>query len=76
MHAKIICDVLEIFGSVLKKIKTIFSVFFSKIEGSLQKYHILMLNQSIDSHYNLELIEFEAYNTSTSISIAFFKKPQ
>ena len=35
MHAQIIFDVIQTFGLVLKKIKTIFSVLFSKIEGIL-----------------------------------------
>ena len=51
MHDEIIFDATKIFGLVLKKIKTMFCVvffgFFSKVEGSLQKNHILMMNMRI-----------------------------
>ena len=53
MHAEIIFDAAKTFGLVIKKIKTICYVFFGKIEGSLQKYHIVMLNMSINSYKSL-----------------------
>ena len=53
MHAQIIVHAMHTFGLVLKKIETIFSVLFGKIEGSLQKYHILMLNMSITLYKSL-----------------------
>ena len=34
---------------VFKKVKTVFCVLCGKIQDSLQKYHILMLNTSINS---------------------------
>ena len=48
MYAEIIIDAIHTFGLVLKKVKAIFCVLFGKVEGSLQKYHILMLNISIN----------------------------
>ena len=48
MHAQIMFSAMQTFGLVLKKIKRIFYVLFGEIEGSLQKYHILMLNMSIN----------------------------
>ena len=48
MHAEIIFDAMQTFELVLKKMKTIFSVLLGKDDGSLQKYHILMLNMSIN----------------------------
>ena len=74
MHAEIIFDALKTFGLDLKKIKTIFCVLFGNIEGSLQKYHILMLNMSINSYkslYNLDLIEFKVYSAPACILIPF-----
>ena len=53
MPAEIIFDAIKTFGLVFKKIKTIFCVLFGKIEGSHQKYHILVLNMSIDSYKSL-----------------------
>ena len=48
-YPEIIFDAIQTFGLVLKKLKTIFSVSFGKIESSLQKYHILMPNMVINS---------------------------
>ena len=48
MHAEITFDLTKTFGSVLKKIRAIFRILFDKIQGSLQKYHILMLNVCFD----------------------------
>ena len=48
MHAQVILNAMETFGLALKKIKAIFCALFGKIGGSVQKYHILMLNLSIN----------------------------
>ena len=44
---------MQRFGLVLKKMERIFCVLFGKIEGSLQTYHILMLNMSINLYKSL-----------------------
>ena len=48
MHAEINFDAMQTFELVLKKMKTIFSVLLGKVDGGFQKYHILMLNMSIN----------------------------
>ena len=56
MPAEIIFDDIKTFGLVFKKMKTIFCVLFGKIEGSLQKYHIL--NMSINPYKSLLQFQF------------------
>ena len=73
MH-KVLFEAILPFRRVSKKIKTIFCILLGKIEGNLEKYHILILNMSINSYslpYNLGLIEFKGHNTPTSLSIPF-----
>ena len=43
-------NAIQTFELVLKKINTIFCLLFGKIEGSLQKYHTLVLNMSINPY--------------------------
>ena len=50
MHAEIILDATKSYWYVLKISKTTFCVLFGKIEGNLQKYHILMLNMRANSY--------------------------
>ena len=50
MHTEINFDAIQSFGLVLKKINQFFVFYLVKIEGSLQKYRILMLNMTINSY--------------------------
>ena len=43
IHAEIIFNAMQTFELVLQKIKTIFCALFSKIKGSFEEYHILIL---------------------------------
>ena len=49
MHAETILDATKSYWCVLKTSKTIFCALFGKIEGSLHKYHILMLDMRTNS---------------------------
>ena len=53
MHAEIVLDATKSYWCVLKISKTIFRALFHKTEGSLQKYHILMLNMRTNSYKSL-----------------------
>ena len=50
MHAKINFEAMQTFGLAFSKKQKFMCDLFYKIENSLQKYHILMLNLSIKSY--------------------------
>ena len=53
VYPQIVFNAIQTFGLVLNKIKAICCVLFDKIEGSLQKHHILLLNMSINLYKSL-----------------------
>ena len=46
-------DAIQIFGGDFKKVLTSVCILFGKFRGSFKKYHILMLNMSINSYQQL-----------------------
>ena len=65
---KLWCCYTDIWVGFKENKDNFFVFYLVKIEGSLWKYHILMLIHA-NHFYNLELIEFKAYTAATCISI-------
>ena len=59
MYPQIVFNANQTFGLVLNKIKAICCVLFDKIEGSLQKHHILENIEFEKLSHFLNLLDFE-----------------